>query len=789
MAFIVVSTFFKTNNENVLLKGRGDCLMSMNFVRLKKESLFDTSQEIGRSYLLELDVDRLLAPIYEGAGLISPKPSYGGWEKMEIKGHSIGHYLSAVANMYQATGDLEMKNRMDYIVKTFKKLQRQDGYLSGFPSQPFDEAFTGEFHVDNFSLSHYWVPWYSIHKIYAGLVDAYLVGGNKEALEILIKLADWAYEGSISMTDDQFQRMLICEYGGMNEVMAQLFEITQNERYLFLAKRFTQDLIIDPLSSGIDDLQGRHANTQIPKVLGAAKLFEITKDVYYFNAVKFFFDTVTLNRSYVIGGNSSGEHFGPSRTEPLSREAAETCNTYNMMKLAEYLFSWTKESHYMDYYERALYNHILASQDPHTGCKMYFTSNYPGHFKVYGSKEDSFWCCTGTGMENPGRYTRQIFYKDNENLYLNLFIPSVLIREEEHLKVSVETDFPYANQVKVIFEEANQTHLNVKIRLPYWLQGELEARYQNKVYRSSGQGYLTISGIFNTGDQIEFSLPMGLHEYVSMDDPHKIAILYGPIVLAAQLGCNHFPTEDIVADHLSLMTHSSIKVPKIVTDASDVADWITVENDETLTFKTNPIAQPGGEVLMLMPFYATHHVRYTIYLNKYTSEEFANLKEEDLSREEQLFDQTVDIVKTGEQQSEIEHQFRSVDSYAGYLADVNMWWRDARGIDGLISYQMEVDPTKEMELLVSYYGLNGENIEPVIRTFDILVDDILIETERLKGTRKPEIVDISYPIKPSILETLQPDEDGKYKVTVTFKNRFADSIVGGILEVRILKLI
>lgn len=758
--------------------------MSSEFIWLEKESLFGISQAVGKQYLLDLDVERLLAPIYEGAGKIPPKPSYGGWESLEIKGHSIGHYLSALACLYETTKDLELKERMDYIIEIFALLQRVDGYLGGFLSTPFDQAFTGEFHVDHFSLSHYWVPWYSIHKIYAGLMDAYEIGKSEKALVVLKRLADWAYEGSKQMSDEQFQRMLICEYGGMNEVMAQLYEITQDERYLYLAKRFTQDLIMDPLAAGIDDLQGRHANTQIPKVLGAAKLYDVTGDAYYYNAAKFFFETVVLHRSYVIGGNSSGEHFGLSDTEPLSREAAETCNTYNMIKLAKYLFNWTKDSKYMDFIERATYNHILASQDPHTGCKIYFTSNYPGHFKVYGTKEDSFWCCTGTGMENPGRYTHHIFLKEDEDFYINLFVASSFLKEDEHLKVAMHTEFPLSNRVKIIFEEANEKFLNVKIRVPYWLNAPMEVRFKGQMYEASEQGYLTISDTFHTDDEIELILPMGLHEYVSMDDAHKVAFMYGPVVLAAMLGCEHFPPSDIVPDHLSLMTQQTIKVPKIVMDNQDLNQWIELINPKTLTFKTASSANKEGISLTLKPFYDVHHERYTIYFYKYTSEDFLKLDDETLSRDELLFDQTVDVVKTGEQQSEIEHQFTSVESYAGYLADVNMWWRDARGIDGMFSYEMEVLPQEKMALLISYFGLNGENLEPIKRIFDIVVNDEVIHTQRLMATKRAEVVDVTYPIPAHLLADVKRHEDGKYKIRVSFKNRFEDSVVGGILEVR-----
>lgn len=757
----------------------------MRKIRLTKGSLFEVSQQVGKRYLLELDVDRLLAPVYEGAGLIPLKSSYGGWESMEIKGHSLGHYLSALATMYSETEDVLLKERLDYIVATLKRLQREDGYVGGFPSQPFDQAFSGDFHVDNFSLSHYWVPWYSIHKIHAGLLDCYLLLHHEEALEILMKLADWTVKHSASMTDEQFQRMLICEYGGMNEIFAQLYDVTNKEDYLYLAKRFTQLAIIEPLMNEIDDLQGKHANTQIPKVLGVAKLYEVTKEPQYFIAVKFFFDTVVNRRSYVIGGNSTSEHFGASCTEVLSREAAETCNTYNMMKLAEYLYRWTKDSCYMDYYERALYNHILASQDPETGCKIYFTSTYPGHFKVYGTKEDSFWCCTGTGMENPGRYTRAIYARDKEALYVNLFIASTYT--DEKLSLTIDTAFPISEQVKIHINQALKSEQTLNIRVPSWVKSPVQVVYNDQVFEQLEAGYISVTAVFNEGDEIFITLPMSLYEYVSMDDEHKIAIMYGPIVLAAQLGCENFPEEDIVSNHLSLMTHPIIRVPKLVTESTCIDEWVSLVDQERLMFKTAPIGQPGEVSFILKPFYAIHHERYSIYLFRYTPQEYETMSDELLTRDEMLFDSTVDTVKTGEQQSEVEHHFKSIDSYAGYLADVNMWWRDARGIDGMFSYEMKVLKEESMSLLVSYYGLNGALLEVVDRTFDILINDQLLIRETLQGTKIPEVVDISYQILSALLRDLEVDEDGFATILVTFKNTSSESFVGGVLEVRTIK--
>ncbi|WP_174879791.1 beta-L-arabinofuranosidase domain-containing protein, partial [Metabacillus niabensis] len=374
--------------------------------------IFKDSQEKGMEYLLYLDVDRLIAPCYEAVGKPPKKPRYGGWESTGISGHSIGHWLSAAATMYSLTSNEQLKQKLDYAIEELEIVQSFDdkGYVSGFSRSCFDLVFTGEFEVDNFSLSGGWVPWYSIHKIYAGLIDTYNLTGNEKALAIVIKLADWAKNGTDQLTDEQFQKMLICEHGGMNEAMADLYMITKNKDYLELAKRFCHQSILQPLANEVDELQGKHANTQIPKVIGAAKLYEITGDKTYKKMAQFFWKQVTRHRSYVIGGNSINEHFGPSDTEELGITTTETCNTYNMLKLTEHLFHWSQDVEYIDYYERALYNHILASQDPDSGMKTYFVSTQPGHFKVYCSPDESFWCCTGTGMENPARYTRNIYY-------------------------------------------------------------------------------------------------------------------------------------------------------------------------------------------------------------------------------------------------------------------------------------------------------------------------------------------------------------------------------------------
>ena len=581
------------------------------------------------------------------------------------------------------------------------------------------------------------------------------------------------------MTDEEFQCMLTCEHGGMCEVMGSLYQITQDERYLYLANRFMHQAIVEPLGRMKDELQGKHANTQIPKVLGAAKLYELTKEDYYRDRAWFFFETVVKNRSFVIGGNSNSEHFGPSNTEILSRDAAETCNTYNMMKLAEYLFTWTKDVRYMDYYERALYNHILASQEPVTGAKSYFISTYPGHFKVYGTDEGAFWCCTGTGMENPARYNRQIYFMENNSLYINLFIASTLTIQEKGITLVQETAFPSSNKVVLRLKEVGHQPLKLHIRIPYWAEEQVIIKTKTKVYQTNNKGYFILEEEWKDGDVVEILLPIEVWQYTSMDDTNKIAIMYGPLVLAGQLGTENFPEQDIVDDHLSLMKHPGINVPVIVNDAKDISMYVIQKDD--LIFEIKGIGEPGQQDIRLKPFYMTHHERYTIYWKRLTKEEYLTKNEESKLRQELLDECTIDYVQPGNQKSEIEHEYEGNNAESGYLVEVDKSYREAWHQDGVISYRMEVKKGIDNILNVTYYGLEDAHN----RSFDILIDETFIATENIEFMDKAELVDKAYIIPQELIERIEADNNEKNKVCVAFKGKCNHWVVGKILEVRI----
>ncbi|UOQ47067.1 glycoside hydrolase family 127 protein [Gracilibacillus caseinilyticus] len=744
------------------------------------ESMFNQSQLKGKEYLLNLDVDRLIAPCYEAAGQQAKKIRYGGWEEKEIAGHSLGHWLSAAAAMYSVTEDSQLKEKIDYALTEIANVQSfdVDGYVSGFPRDCFDRVFTGDFEVGHFNLGGSWVPWYSIDKIYAGLIDVYQLLKDDRALEIVKRLADWAYNGLRYLNEEQFQRMLICEHGGMMEVFANLYVLTEEKRYLELAERFYHRAVLDPLANKQDDLEGKHANTQFPKVIGAAKLYNITGNQKYRTIAEYFWDQVVHYRTYAIGGNSIREHFGPENNEELGILTTETCNTYNMLILTELLFEWNPSAHYYDYYERALYNHILASQDPDSGMKTYFVSSQPGHFKVYHSHDHSFWCCTGTGMENPARYNRRIFERIDNRLYVHLFIPAEW--NDGELIVNQQTKFPYHESTTIQMEKADEGIKEIAIRKPTWAAGDIVIKLNGRVVTPvESNGYLLIRADFRNGDQITCSLPMNLHRYYAKDDRTKQVLMYGPIILAGALGRENYPERDILEDHLALNHHPLINVPTLVTD-SPLEEQVTCTDQGRLYFETDAIGYPGQQRMKLKPFYDIHHERYTIYWYVMSHALYKERGDAELKRKAKEQQIIVDEVTPHEQQPEIEHHMQAVRSSSGYNNDVHSGWRDARD-GGYFSYQLKVEQDREMYLYVTYNRGDftmEENGRSYQRHFDILLEGEVIATEHFTKPNIGALYGKRYPIPSRLLA----DKD---YVTVTFSAK-EDAIAGGVYHVRML---
>ncbi len=604
------------------LRSHGDVQMAvvpqaqpfpLSQVRLLDSPFRDAMVRDG-NYLLSLDSDRLLYNFRINAGLPSSARPYGGWEdsKIELRGHSIGHYLSACSLMYASTGDARFKERVDAIVAGLAECQAalatngaHAGYLSAFPESFIDR-------VEN--RKPVWAPWYTLHKIMAGLLDANQLAGNAQALEVLTNLANWVKFRVDNLPEEKMQASLNTEFGGMNEVLANLYGVTGNADYLKTAEAFNQKKIFDPLARGEDKLNGLHANTQIPKMIGAARQYELTGDPRDADIAKFFWQEVALRRSYVIGGHSDREHFFPTNdfAKHLSAETAETCNTYNMLKLTRHLFAWSPEAATMDFYERALYNDILASQDPEQGMFVYLMSLKPGHFKTYSTPENSFWCCVGTGMENHAKYGDTIYFHGAGSLYVNLFIPSELSWPEKKLVVRQETKFPESDTTRLDFKTETPVQLALKIRWPAWAE-KISIRVNGRKQKIPGAtgSYVTLDRQWKSGDTVEIQLPMKLRTEPLPGTTNMVALLYGPVVLAGELGTNGMPSP-YAKDQLDLVNVPDPQAPVFVAEPGSLLKRVKPAGGP-LIFRTKNLGKPDD--VTLIPFYRLHGERYSVYWN------------------------------------------------------------------------------------------------------------------------------------------------------------------------------
>jgi DUF1680 family protein len=730
-----------------------------------------------QNYLLSLDLDRLLHNFRVTAGIPSAAKPLGGWEALgiegvqdsELRGHSTGHFLSALALMYASTGDERFKTRAQYVVAELAKAQQampargfNPGYLSAYPEEFFDR-------VDK--AQRVWAPYYTLHKIMAGLLDVYLQCDNRQALEVVTKMADWVKFRVDRLTDEQQQRALNTEFGGMEEVLANLYAVTGNAEYLRVSRKFDHKRIFDPLSRGEDPLNGVHANTQIPKAIGAARDYELTGEQRYHDVAAFFWERVAHHRSYVIGGNSDGESFFPPElfSKHLGASSTETCNTYNMLKLTRHLFAWDLSVDRMDFYERGLYNHILASQDPASGMMCYYVPLRPGAFKTFSKPNESFWCCVGTGMENHAKYPDTIYFHDEQSLYVNLFIPSELKWPEKGLAVRQETKFPESDQTRVVFTPDKPIKLTLKIRYPSWAQSGMIVNVNGRKQPITGQpgSYVAIEREWKKGDTVEVRLPMSLHLEAMPDDPKMIAVMYGPIVLAGDLGKEGLtPEVQYGPSAPPLGRLKPVEIPVFIGEVKDVLTRIKPVAGAPLTFKTTGLARPQD--ITLLPFYKVFDTRYTVYWKVYTSGEWEKRKAEMAAHEarrKQIESSTLDVVTAGDVQSERDH------NYQGERANQGGRFREAR--DGWFSYELKVLPDKPMTLACTFRGSEGR-----LRAFDILVDGQKIASQTLE-IHPTELFDFEYPIPEALTR-------GKQKITVRFQAR-PGATAGAVTDVRVFQ--
>ena len=555
------------------------------------ESQFLKNQNADIHYILGLDADRLLAPYMKEAGLKPKAENYSNWENTGLDGHIGGHYLSALSYMYAATEHPEIGARLDYFLSELKRCQDKDGYLSGVPGgrKIWQELHDGNIRANSFGLNDRWVPLYNIHKVFAGLRDAYLIAGKEDAKQMLIRLTDWMISVVEKLSDEQIQQMLVSEHGGLNETFADVYGITGDKKYLKIAHQFSDKKMLDPLLKSEDNLTGKHANTQIPKIIGYKRIADLEGLPDWDKASKFFWDVVIKQRSVSIGGNSMREHFNPTNDFSAllaSEQGPESCNTYNMLRLTKMLYQTSADKNYMDYYERALYNHILSILNPVQGGFVYFTPMRSGHYRVYSQPQTSMWCCVGTGLENPARYGEMIYAHEGNDVIVNLFIPSVLTFGD--VTLTQTNNFPQTPSTDIEIGVKSAKKFAVKIRKPSWCDNVTITVNGQKADVKEENGYLVVSRKWVNGDQLHADLPMHLMAETTPDGKPQYSFLYGPVVLAAKTGTDRqegMYADDSRGGHIANGPQiPTYQMPAVIGDKNSVLSHLKPVEGKPMTF-------------------------------------------------------------------------------------------------------------------------------------------------------------------------------------------------------------
>jgi DUF1680 family protein len=581
---------------------------------------FRDAQERDARYLLSLEPDRLLHNFRVNAGLAPKAPVYGGWESEEpwidirCHGHTLGHFLSAVAMMAASTGDARFSKRAEYVVSELRACQaaRGDGLVCAFPdgSKPLDDAVAGRRFAG--------VPWYTQHKIFAGLRDAHVHAATPGALSALVALAEWTWNATSGTSDATMQHMLDTEHGGMTEVLADVAVLAREPKYLALARRFAHRAVLDPLAEGRDALDGLHSNTQIPKLIGYQRVHELDDDPAYGAAARYFFETVTRRRSFVTGGNGDDEHYFPVTDFAKhlgSAKTMETCCTHNMLRLARALFAESPSSAVADYYERALYNGILASQDPDSGMMTYFQATRPGYVRLFNTPTESFWCCTGTGMENHAKYGDSIYFRDAGALWVNLFIPSTVRWAERGLTLTQTTRFPDEETTRLAIGTRRPVRATLRLRRPQWCDGmSITVNGRRTSATPDASGYVPITREWRDHDVVDVHLPMTLRAEPLPGAPEYVAFVYGPVVLAGRLGTEGItPDAQIIKNERTSgrMLNGPVEVPELAGDLRDLVSRVRPVGGEPLRFETTGLGRPRD--VRLAPYARLAHERYVLY--------------------------------------------------------------------------------------------------------------------------------------------------------------------------------
>ena len=750
------------------------------------------ARDLNVQVLLKYDCDRMLAPYRKEAGLQPRKPSYPNWDGLD--GHVGGHYLSALA-INAATGNEECRKRMEYMISELQLVldannQRPEAwchnYIGGVPNSA--KMWTAFSKGDFGPYFGTWAPFHNIHKMYAGLRDAWLYCGNEQAKNLFLKFCDWAVDITRDLNDEQMEKMLGNEHGGMNEVLADAYAITGEQKYLNCARRFSHKLLLVPMEEGKDCLDNMHANTQIPKVIGYQRIAELAHDVQYHNASEYFWEIVTRQRSLALGGNSRREHF-PTKETCIDYindiDGPESCNTYNMLKLTEDLNRVKPDGMYGDFYETAMFNHILSAQHPQHGGYVYFTSARPRHYRNYSAPNEAMWCCVGTGMEDHGKYGQFVWTHDkgvkaeDDALYVNLFVASELNWKDRKMVIRQQTAFPYAESSVVEVAKGKGTFI-LKVRKPSWCENFTVKGVGFDADSYEENGFVCMKRKWKKGDQVKISMPM--HAYIKpmINVPQYVAIMYGPILLGMKTG-----TEDmrgLIADDSRFgqyaggkklaLDEAPILLPKHL---DDIAKNLKPVPGKPLHFKlaTRMENAIDGE---LQPFFEIHDSRYMMYWLALGENDYKaymqKLADEEKARQA-LEARTVDKVNPGEQQPETDHNMEADVTERGNTEGV--FFRDAK--DGhFFSYLMQTKGETNLSLQLKFWGQD----EWRTSEFDIYVNDkLLCSVNNSHRWRTTQFKTVDYAIPSESVK-------GKKEIRVKFVAHKGKQ-VGQIYGVRLVK--
>lgn len=741
------------------------------------------AQDLDAKYLLELEPDRMLAFLRQSTGLTPKAEGYGGWDGpgRQLTGHIAGHYLSGVSLMYAATGDVRFKERADYIVKELKEIQDKngDGYIGGQKDAQgvagkvrFEELAKGIIRSTSFDLNGLWSPWYVEHKIFAGLRDAYHYTGNRTALDVEVKFAGWAESILANLDDGQIQRMLGTEFGGMNEVAADLYKDTGDKRWLALADKFEHRAIIDPLAAREDILGSKHINMLVAKIVGSLARYMYTGNELDGNAVRFYFDAATLHHGFATGGEGKNEYFGPpdKLNDMVDGRTAETCNIYNMNKMARTLFSLEPDIRYADFLERALFNDILASQDSNDGRVCYMVPVGRGVQHEYQDMFRDFTCCVGSSMESHALHAYGIYYESGDKLWVNLYAPSTAEWEAAGLKLTTATNFPEGESASLKLTLKASKKFTLALRRPYWAGAGFSVKVNNQAIKNlpKPDSYVELNRTWKSGDTVELVLPKTLREEPLPDNPRRVALMWGPLVLAGDLG-----PEQRSRSGGPGAGAGQPEVPVFLAAEQPVDTWLKPVADKPGTFRTAGIGK--NQDVDFVPFYQLPRRRYGIYWDLFTPQEWEQRLQASVAaqaKQKMLEAATVAFLQPGQAQAEKDFNFQGEDS-----SQVRVQSRYARRGMKWFSFDLPVDPSHPIILVVTY-----TNDEQQKRTFDILVDGKKVGEQAMER-RSPEQDVVFFDVQYALPAELTKE---KQKVTVRFEATGGNGI-GAVLGIRTIR--